>query len=132
MAHSIAIIVLSHPISQQSSLSAYRFTEAALASGHQIYQVFFYADGASHGNALSLVPQDETDVNKLWQSLAQQHHVPLVICSGSALRRGVLDETEAVRKQLLNEPLLAGFSLKGLGELAKAYRHSDRVVVFGT
>ncbi len=116
-----SLVVLSGPQRTQGSLSAFRFAQAALAKQHEILTVFFYADGTYHGNRASQIPQDETDMNTLWQSLAQQYGFELKLCSGSALRRGVNADS-----------LLPSYQLTGLGELANAYNDSDRVLVFGT
>ena len=67
---------------------------------------------------------------RAWQSLHEQHGIALHICVAAALRRGVTDETEAVRLGLAGFNLQAGFSLSGLGALAEASLTCDRMVQF--
>ena len=59
-----------------------------------------------------------------------QHGVALNICVAAALRRGVVDETEAGRLGLASSNLQQGFTLSGLGALAEASLTCDRVVQF--
>lgn len=117
-----SLVVLSAPSSSQGSLSAYHFAQAALAKQHRILQVFFYSDGAYHGFVTGEMPQDEINVDACWQQLAQEHGIHLILCSGSAQRRGH-DQ---------HHPTLSPFQLSGLSELAEAYTQSDRVLVFGS
>ncbi|ENP0291553.1 DsrE family protein, partial [Escherichia coli] len=48
----------------------------------------------------------------------------------AALRRGIVDETEAGRLGLASSNLQPGFTLSGLGALAEASLTCDRVVQF--
>jgi tRNA 2-thiouridine synthesizing protein D len=116
-----SLVVLSAPSSSQGSLSAYHFAQAALAKHHRILQVFFYGNGAYHGFATGEIPQDEINLDACWQQLAREHGFHLMLCSGSAQRRGH-DE---------HHPPLSPFQLTGLGTLAEAYAQSHRVLVFG-
>ncbi|EHC58815.1 tRNA 5-methylaminomethyl-2-thiouridine synthase TusD [Salmonella enterica subsp. enterica serovar Urbana str. R8-2977] len=59
-----------------------------------------------------------------------QHGVALNICVAAALRRGIIDETEAGRLGLPSANLQSGFTLSGLGALAEASLTCDRVVQF--
>jgi len=81
-----SLVVLSAPQSRQGSLSAYHFANALLQCGHRLLRVFFYGDGAYHGNASEHIPSDELDLNQCWQQLAATHGVELALCSGSRLR----------------------------------------------
>lgn len=49
-----------------------------------------------------------------------QHGVALNICVAAALRRGIIDETEAGRLGLPSANLQPGFTLSGTGALAEA------------
>ena len=62
--------------------------------------------------------------------LNAQHGVALIICVAAALRRGIVDETEAGRLGLASSNLQPGFTLSGLGALAEASLTCDRVVQF--
>jgi tRNA 2-thiouridine synthesizing protein D len=59
----------------------------------------------------------------------EQYQVGLHICVAAALRRGVVDETEAGQQGLPCANLQPGFTL-GLGTLAEAALTCDRVVQF--
>ena len=72
-----AIVVHGHPTPPRVS-SALRFTEAALAGGHEIIRVFFYHDGVYAANALAAPPQDEVDIVAGWQRLHVEQDVELV------------------------------------------------------
>ncbi len=116
----LGILVNEGPFTHQASDSAYRFTVAALAKGHEIYRVFFYNDGVNNANRLSEPQSDDRNLVALWSALAKEHDVDLVVCVAAALRRGIKDE-------ILEE----GFRISGLGQLVEAGIQADRLVVFG-
>jgi tRNA 2-thiouridine synthesizing protein D len=118
--------------SVQASDSAYRFATALLAQGHSLYRVFFYIDGVHHGSEFVTPPQDEINIPAQWQHLAQTHNVDLVICIASALRRGILNDTEAERYEKSGSNLASGFTIGGLGQLLDAAVTSDRLITFGS
>ena len=126
-----SLLVQQGPTGHESSLAAWRFATAALASGHTVLRVFFYGDGALHATRFALPATGEPDLPQSWQQLAREHGIDLVACIGSALRRGVLDEREAARKQIEGSSLREGFELAGLGQLVDAALRSDRVLSFG-
>ena len=108
------------PFNHQASDSAYKFTEAAVRKGHEIYRVFFYYDGVNNGNKFSEPPSDDRHIVKRWSELAKTHGLDLVVCVAAALRRGLKDEL-----------LAEGFRISGLGQLIEAGIQSDRLVMFG-
>ena|SRR5690606_15265234 len=118
--------------STQASNTAYRFATTLLDQGHSLYRVFFYMDGVHNGSTLSTPPQDEPNLPTHWQQLAHTHNVDLVICIAAALRRGILDRTEADRYEKPGWNLAAGFSIGGLGQLLDAAVVSDRLITFGS
>ncbi|MDP1930662.1 MAG: sulfurtransferase complex subunit TusD [Gammaproteobacteria bacterium] len=127
----LTVVVYSAPYSSQAAWSAYQFTRAALTAGHEIYRLFFYADGVHNSNALSIPPQDEFDLVKAWQALISGHNIDAISCVSSALKRGVVDAQEAARYERACSNLVEGVSLSGLGQLVDATLVSDRVVSFG-
>ena len=115
-----AILINEGPFTHQASDSAYRFTAAALAKGHEIYRVFFYNDGVYNSNKLSEPQSDDRNLVALWANLGKEHDIDLVVCVAAALRRGIKDEV-----------LADGFRISGLGQLVEAGIQADRLVVFG-
>lgn len=128
----LTVVVYSAPYSSQAAWSAYQFTRAALTAGHEIYRLFFYADGVHNTNSLSIPPQDEFDLVKAWQSLIAEHQIDAISCVSSALKRGVVDVQEAARYERTCNNLISEVTLSGLGQLVDATLVSDRVVSFGT
>ena len=123
--------VFGAPFSQQSSHSAYHFSQAAIQKGHQVHRVFFYHDGVHSGSALATPPQDEVNITEQWQQLAKAHHIDLVICVAAGIRRGVINATEAKRYDKQGNNLAEGFELSGLGQLVDAGITADRMITFG-
>ena len=123
--------ILGAPYSTQSMSTALRFANALVKQGHQLYRVFFYHDAVNAGNSLITPPQDEINIPAQWQSLAEQHNIDLVVCIASALKRGVLNDSESSRYEKNSSNLAEGFDISGLGQLIEAIAESDRVVSFG-
>ena len=63
------IVVNEGPYTHQASDSALQFVEAALAKGHEIFRVFFYHDGVNNGTRLTVPPQDDRNLQRLWSEL---------------------------------------------------------------
>ena len=127
----LAILINEGPYTHQASDTAYQFTKAALAKGHEIYRVFFYHDGVYNGSRLTVPPQDDRNLSNAWSELAEQHHLDLVVCVAAAQRRGVLDADEAKRHGKDADNIAAGFRISGLGQLIEAGIQADRLVTFG-
>ncbi len=125
-----AIVVQGAPYSHQASLSALHFARAVLATGHEIYRVFFYNDGIYNANDLIVSPQDETDIRVEWLSLVEKYDIELITCVASSLRRGLLNETEADRYAKRGANLNTAFEISGLGQLIDAGLTADRTVTF--
>jgi len=114
------IMISEGPYTHQATDSAYMFTKAALAKGHQIQRVFFYHDGVNNATKLTEPPQDDRHIVNRWSKLAEDHGIDLVVCVAAALRRGIRDEN-----------LAPGFRISGLGQLVESGIQADRLVVFG-
>jgi tRNA 2-thiouridine synthesizing protein D len=125
------ILVNEGPYTHQASDTAYHFTKAALAKGHQIVRVFFYHDGTLNASGLGSPPKDDRNVTQRWSELARQHQLDLVACIAAAQRRGILDADEAHRKGLEVDHLAPHFRISGLGQFVEAAIDADRVLVFG-
>lgn len=127
----ISVMVTGSPVSTQSAQTALSFCEAAITAGHQLYRIFFYEDGVHVGNSLAINAQDERNLNSDWSAFVQKHELDAVICVASALKRGVLNDGEAVRYEKPAANLADGFDISGLGQWVDACINSDRVVSFG-
>lgn len=124
-------LVVNGPVyGSQSARSAYQFAKALIEQGHKLVSVFFYQDGVTNGTSLSVPANDEFDLSKAWQTLAQEHDVRLETCVAAALRRGIISEEEANLHGLVQNNLAEGFVQAGLGSLAEAMLTQDRVVQF--
>ena len=65
------------------------------------------------------------------QNLEKKYNVDLVVCIAAALKRGLLNEQEALRYEKPAFNLAKGFEISGLGQLVDAAVISDRLVTFG-
>jgi tRNA 2-thiouridine synthesizing protein D len=126
-----AIVVQEGPHQHQAADSAYEFTLAALAAGHEIVRVFFYHDGVHNGTRLAVPPQDEQKTAQRWDRLGRERGVDLVLCVAAAQRRGLMDADEARRHGKDAHNMASGFRISGLGQLVDAAIEADRTVVFG-
>lgn len=125
-----SLLILSPP-SSQASLSAYQFANALLLEEHSLYRVFFYHDAAYNGSSLQCIGQGEFDVTKAWDRLQSQYEFDRVVCIAAGLKRGIINETEALRYEKGNHNLNNNITLAGLGELTDAAVNSDRLITFG-
>ena len=125
-----ALIVYNAPEQGAPAWSAFRFAQAALDAGHEIYRVFLYHDGVLNGAEDRALPQDECDLARCWQQLGEAHGLDLVVCVSAAKRRGVFDTAEAARQGYAAN-LNPAFELSGLGQYTDALLRADRVITFG-
>ena len=126
-----SLLVLSSPSSGQTSRSAVLFARALIGRGHDLKRVFFMDEGTHAGSNNRILPQDEADPMMLWGELAKDHQVDLVLCVSSALKRGLLDQTEADRYDKNAVTVDSAFVISGLGQLVDACAKSDRLITFG-
>ena len=118
------------PSSHAAPLSALRFAEAAVARGHEILRVFFYHDGVHTANELTVAAQDELDLTAAWASFGADHDIELTICIAAALKRGLLDASEARRYDKAGADVHPSFTVVGLGQMVDAAMNADRVITF--
>ncbi|MBT4835801.1 MAG: sulfurtransferase complex subunit TusD [Methylococcales bacterium] len=114
----ISIILLKGPYQHQSSDTARLFIESALKKGHEIQGVFFYQDGVLNANKHMDPPQDDRNLGKFWQQLAEKNN-EMIVCIAAGKRRGINEEI-----------CIPGIKISGLGQLAKMIKNSDRVITF--
>lgn len=125
------LLVMSSPASGHGARTAASFAHSVIARGHSINRVFFLDEGTATGSCTAVFPQDERDRLGPWVELAEDHKVELVLCISSALKRGMLDETEAQRYERPAATVHPAFIVSGLGQLIDATAHADRLVTFG-
>jgi len=126
-----SIVIYSAPYSTEASATALRFSKSLLQQGHEIYRLFFFGDGVHNASRLTVVAQDEQNIQKEWDTLINQHDIDSVACVSSAIKRGIVDQTEAQRYELAAASSNPSSEIAGLGQLIDATLHSDRVVNFG-
>ena len=126
-----SLLVQESPVGHESSQAALRFASTLLAEGHTLFRVFFFRDGVLNATRLNCTPGGEADLPLQWQQLAKLHGVDMVACVSSALRRGIVDASEASRHQRDGSSLREGFDMSGLGQLVEACIRSDRILSFG-
>ncbi len=95
-----SIVIYAAPYSAESAATALRFAQSLIQQGHELYRLFFFGDGVHNASKLTVVAQDEINLQQQWSKLIEDNDIDSVICVSSALRRGVLDQTEADRHEL--------------------------------
>ena len=124
------LLVNSGPYQYQSADTAYQFARAAIAEEHHIVGIFFYQDGVYNASRFIVPQQDDRHIVRRWSALAAEHHIDLMLCSASALRRGILDRAAAGRNAIDADNLAPGFRMAGLAQLVDASIEADRLVSF--
>lgn len=127
----ISIQVNASPFQYQASDSAWQFARAAIASGHEIFRVFFYHDGVYNAVRDARPPGDERNIVERWTRLNTEYGVDLVVCVSSAQRRGVLESSVAKKVGGYEHAVADGFRVAGLGLWMDAVIESDRHIIFG-
>ncbi|PJE78888.1 putative sulfurtransferase DsrE [invertebrate metagenome] len=126
-----AINICGAPGSSQAPQTALNFCKALITAGHTITRLFFYHDGVYTTTSLMTPPQDEQNLSYEWQAFVKEHQLDSVVCIAAALRRGVVDQTEAQRYTLSAYNLAPEHKLSGLGQLLDAAITADRFITFG-
>lgn len=88
-----------------------------LVQNHTINQIYFLFDGVYAANKYIDMPVDEFDLTKAWENFSKTHNIPLIICSASGLRRGIVENTIA-----------NGFRLGTIGQLVEGCDNADKVL----
>lgn len=98
-----------------SGASARKRLLSELARGESVAGVFFFSDGVEAATS--------RDESRAWRALAQRHALPLILCTASATRRGVLAED--------GSGVPPGFEAAGIGRFAELAAESERIDVAG-
>ena len=128
---SYTLLINAAPQTGEAAKSALRFAESLLRMGHRIECLFFYGDGVMNTSTLTVMPQDEINLPAAWNALIEANEFSSVVCVSSALRRGIVDSTEAQRHELSASSCYASSEIGGLGQLIEALSKSDRTLSFG-
>ncbi|WP_100640597.1 sulfurtransferase complex subunit TusD [Marinobacter salexigens] len=124
------LVITGAPYSSQAPQTALLFAEAAITAGHTVDRVFLYGDGVHLASALVTPPSDESHWPALWAKFLTDNAIPGIACIASALRRGLVNESEQKRYALPASNLLDPFTIAGLGEWVEGTMTSSRVIYF--
>ncbi|MBJ6137806.1 sulfurtransferase complex subunit TusD [Marinobacter litoralis] len=124
------LVITGAPWTTQAPQTALLFARAAVSAGHKIDRVFLYGDGVHLASSLNAPPSDETHWSQQWADFLTQHGIPATACIASALRRGLVNETEQARYELPANNLRAPFEIAGLGEWVEGSKAGDRTIYF--
>jgi tRNA 2-thiouridine synthesizing protein D len=125
MSTSYAILVTGSPTNSQAHLSAIRFINALIETGHKVTSVFFYQDAVHVANRLTIKPNDEFQLTQEWAKLANSNNFELQVCVAASNRRAVLSVDEAQQNQIEGSSLHKAYSVLGLGQLAVVLAKSN-------
>ena len=139
----INVLITGALYSSQSGYSGLKFCQSAVLAGHTISQVFFYQDGVSQANSLSMPLDDEFEAVSQWRAFSESHSVPLFVCVSAAERRGIMSDEQVLEHHLgsseveskdangnLGGNIHSSINVAGLGVLHQASLDSDRTVTF--
>ncbi|MDX1634346.1 MAG: sulfurtransferase complex subunit TusD [Marinobacter sp.] len=124
------LVITGAPYTSQAPQTALAFARAVVARGHRIDRVFLYGDGVHLASSLATAPSDEPQWTRQWCDFLREQAIPAVACVASALRRGLLDETERARYQAPASNLAEPFRIAGLGDWVEGVTRSDRTLYF--
>lgn len=127
---SYTLVITGAPYSSQAPQTALFFARAAIAAGHTVDRVFLYGDGVHLASALAAPPSDEAHWPAEWAAFLNENNVPSVACIASALRRGLVNESERARYELSASNTLSPFVIAGLGEWVEGTMTSSRTLYF--
>lgn len=124
------LVITGAPYSSQAPQTALAFARAAIAAGKRIDRVFLYGDGVHLASSLVSPPSDETSHCEAWANFLEDNGIPGIACIASALRRGLVNESEAKRYELPASNLRTPFEIAGLGDWVDSVASESRVLYF--
>jgi len=111
------IILLTGPYQHEGADTAYHFTKAALARGHELAGIFLYTDGVYVSNR-NIVSPGHRNIAHMFEELGVRTKV--VACGTCAKFRGM-------KQDMISNSIKMG----GMGALVQMIQDCDRVLVFG-
>ena len=130
-AKNFVLVVGASPYTHQAADTALQFAKAVLKKGHNIEQVFFYYDGVYVASSLALPEQAERKITQAWSEFSLENNLNLIVCSNSAMKRGMLDQLHSANVDKSVNNIDSAFMLAGLGQFVEATTKADRVITFG-
>lgn len=124
------LVITGAPYSSQAPQTALDFAHAALAANKHIDRVFLYGDGVHLASRLVAPPSDELNLSEAWAVFLEENNIPGVACIASALRRGLVNESEMQRYELPAHNLRSPFEIAGLGDWVDSAASESRVLYF--
>jgi tRNA 2-thiouridine synthesizing protein D len=124
------LVITGAPYSSQAPQPALAFARAAITAGKRIDRVFLYGDGVYLASSLVSPPSDEVNFSETWAGFLEDNGIPGVACIASALRRGLVNESESRRYELPASNLRAPFEIAGLGDWVDSVASESRVLYF--
>ena len=122
----LAVVVTTPPYDNLTTTTI-GIIKAAIANQITVVGVFFYQTGVLNAAKYFSMPSDEFQISDEWQQLAEQHNVPLHLCSTAAEKHGLMSEhihDKDNELSLINQY----FTISGLGELVELTNDADKVV----
>lgn len=120
-------VVITTPPYDNLTTTAIEFIKAAINDQTKIIGVFFYQMGVLNASKNLSLPSDEFQTIKEWRHLADQHQIPLHLCSTAAEKHGLMLAQHTNNAEALSL-IDNSFTLSGLGELVELTSNADRVV----
>lgn len=124
------LIIQHSPQQSHGPRNALQFAKELINQNHRIYRLFFYREAVELASSLPVYTSDESNIQVEWQAFIKEYNLDAVVCIAAALRRGILDQTEANRYHKTAHNMNENFTLSGLGQLVDAVVSSDRVIRF--
>lgn len=100
-------------------MSAYFFADALLNKGHNLKGIFFLNDAVFTALKNPDFLNNEASSSEYWRNLKIKKNLNLIICSNSALKRGIMKEN-----------IFSEFILGGAGALFDFLDNSEKVITF--
>lgn len=102
-----------------NTYTALHFIKATFKKNYEVTLVFFYQEGVLISNNIYNPTQIEYNIQIEWQKLEKKHNLNLLVCTSSAIRRGIF----------LNN-LRIGFHLGTIGSFVGACDIANKLIRF--
>lgn len=125
------LVVITTPPSSYLTITAIDYITHAINAGVKLVGVFFYQDGVLNSSANIVIPNDEYQIQKKWQTLNKKYDINLHVCITACEKRGLSDDINDETKNNVTQTNISPFfTVSGLGELVVLTAKAERVVQF--